>query len=317
MHRQKARYVQQVGACLFKDLKTRTTNKHNIILVFAFTLVDHTANCFWKYWFSNAPSPGDFLSPPCGWPLTPLVLCAGPSPSSNTQSLCIKTQTYAQHGLNPFARSHEGVLSNSFNHRPHEYAYFVLWSWFKSLYWVWPVNIHNPLHSLLLVLFDEAFGFAVLALQRLILRLRLLQVFVHRLAQALSLHPIALQLLHPLLILSHRLLQLSPLHPPAQLILLSVSQLERDGEIVTRVNKGCLKISYKCSLFWNLQFKASKQDDMHKRSYLPLELLDLSLGHSMFYLELETQMDVQRRNFFLIIEYIHTDKYLQTNSDAI
>ncbi len=116
MHRQKAWYVQQVGACLFKDLKTRTTNKHNIILVFAFTLVDHTANCFWKYWFSNAPSPGDFLSPPCGWSLTPLVLCAGPSPSSNTQSLCIKTHTYAQHGLNPLARSHEGVLSNSFNH---------------------------------------------------------------------------------------------------------------------------------------------------------------------------------------------------------
>ena len=87
----------------------------------------------------------------------------------------------------------------------------------------------SPAILLLLVLLDQAFGFAVLALQGLILRLRLLQVLVHRLAQALSLHPVALQLLHPLLVLLQGLLQLGLVHSPALLLLLRVMQLERQA----------------------------------------------------------------------------------------
>lgn len=79
---------------------------------------------------------------------------------------------------------------------------------------------------LLLVLLDEALGLAVLALQSLVLGLGLLQVLVHSLTQTLGLHPVALQLLHALLVLPNALFQLGTLHAPAQLVLLCMRQLD-------------------------------------------------------------------------------------------
>lgn len=84
-----------------------------------------------------------------------------------------------------------------------------------------------PAHSLLLVLFDEALGFAVFALQCLVLSLCLFKMLVYCLTQALGLHPVALKLLHSFLRLSHGLLQLGLLHPPAQFFLLGMSQLQK------------------------------------------------------------------------------------------
>lgn len=63
-----------------------------------------------------------------------------------------------------------------------------------------------PPSSLLLVVLNEALGLAVLPLQGLVLGLGLLQVLVHSLAETLRLHPVALQLLHALLVLLQRLL---------------------------------------------------------------------------------------------------------------
>ena len=83
----------------------------------------------------------------------------------------------------------------------------------------------RALPSLLLVLLDEPLGLAVLALQGLVLGLRLLQVLIHRLAQVLCLHPVPLQLLHALLVLLHALLQLGLLGPPPCLLLLQALQL--------------------------------------------------------------------------------------------
>lgn len=85
-------------------------------------------------------------------------------------------------------------------------------------------------YSLLLVLFDEAFGFAVFALQCLVLRLGLFKMLVHCLTQALGFHPVALELLHAFLRLSHGLFQLGLFHPPTQLFLLGVSQLQKRNE---------------------------------------------------------------------------------------
>lgn len=89
--------------------------------------------------------------------------------------------------------------------------------------------MQNSSHILLLVVLDESFGLAVLAFQGLILGLSLPQVFIHSLAQALGLTPVALQLLHSLLILLYTLLQLGLLGPPAPFFLLQTLQLQGKG----------------------------------------------------------------------------------------
>lgn len=97
----------------------------------------------------------------------------------------------------------------------------------------------RPPSSLLLVVLDEALGLAVLPLQGLILGLGLLQVLIHGLAETLRLHPVALQLLHALLVLLQRLLQLGLVQPPALLLLLSVVQLRTEGEERSKVSEWC------------------------------------------------------------------------------
>lgn len=83
--------------------------------------------------------------------------------------------------------------------------------------------------SLLLEVFDELLGFVVLLLQSLVLRLRLLQVLVDRVAEGLRFDPVALQLQHPLLVLLDAGLQLALLLLPALLLPLHGRQLSRDG----------------------------------------------------------------------------------------
>lgn len=83
-------------------------------------------------------------------------------------------------------------------------------------------------HSLLLEVFDELLGFVVLLLQSLVLRLRLLQVLVDRVAERLRLDPVALQLQHPLLVLLDAGLQLALLLLPALLLPLHRRQLRAD-----------------------------------------------------------------------------------------
>lgn len=81
--------------------------------------------------------------------------------------------------------------------------------------------------SLLLEVLDELLGLVVLFLQRLVLRLRLLQVLVDSVAQRLRLNPVALQLEHPLLVLLDAGLQLALLLLPALLLPLHRRQLGR------------------------------------------------------------------------------------------
>lgn len=97
--------------------------------------------------------------------------------------------------------------------------------------------LHHPAASLLLILLDQALGFAVLPLQGLILGLCLLQVLVHSLAQALSLHPVSLQLLHTLLVVLQGLLQLGLIHTPALLLLLRVVQLRGQVRRPCHINR--------------------------------------------------------------------------------
>lgn len=80
--------------------------------------------------------------------------------------------------------------------------------------------------SLLLEVLDELLGLVVLLLQRLVLRLRLLQVLVDGVAQRLRLDPVALQLQHPLLVLLDAGLQLALLLLPALLLPLHRRQLD-------------------------------------------------------------------------------------------
>lgn len=79
--------------------------------------------------------------------------------------------------------------------------------------------------SLLLEVLDELLCLVVLLLQRLVLRLRLLQVLVDSVAQRLRLDPVALQLKHPFLVLLDAGLQLALLLLPALLLPLYRSQL--------------------------------------------------------------------------------------------
>ncbi|KAG7227686.1 hypothetical protein INR49_029448, partial [Caranx melampygus] len=114
---------------------------------------------------------------------------------------------------------------------------FCQFSFTMKSYLIKHIKRHHP-----------AFGFAVLALQGLILGLRLLQVLVDGLAQALSLHPVALQLLHALLVLVQGLFQLSFIHTPALLLLLRVVQLETQRcSIISLCQRSCSSV---CWMSW-------------------------------------------------------------------
>ncbi|TRY64445.1 hypothetical protein DNTS_017133, partial [Danionella cerebrum] len=97
-------------------------------------------------------------------------------------------------------------------------------------------------------------------------KIKIVLVLIHRLTQVLSLHPIALQLLHPLLVLPDRLLQLSSLHPPAKLILLGVSQLLTSTKISSH-GKRLLDLSLSHSVF-DLELENTEKFDSRKKSHL-------------------------------------------------
>lgn len=105
-------------------------------------------------------------------------------------------------------------------------------------------------------------------------------MLVHRLAQALSLHPVALQLLHPLLVLLQGLLQLGLVHTPALLLLLRVVQLEKTSEAFNP------SVLLRCPAGLGRTFIRYNHQILIEKSHLSFQLLDLSLGHGVLYLEL-------------------------------
>lgn len=152
------------------------------------------------------PAPAADRTPPSAARLRRQLVHIAGSPSSGTRSPC---------GGRRRSRSQKSEVSG------HKLLLLLLWL--------------QPPSSLLLVVLDEALGLAVLPLQGLILGLGLLQVLIHGLAETLRLHPVALQLLHALLVLLQRLLQLGLVQPPALLLLLSVVQLRTEGEERSKV----------------------------------------------------------------------------------
>lgn len=133
--------------------------------------------------------------------------------------------------------------------------------------------------SLLLEVFDELLGFVVLLLQGLVLRLRLLQVLVDRVAEGLRFDPVALQLQHPLLVLLDAGLQLALLLLPALLLPLHGRQLSRDGGrfVGTIVWKRLLP---------GARVHAAVLGANVSEIYLVFQLLDLGLSDCVFDLEL-------------------------------